>query len=395
MDENYGNGNTLSEKLRALGKSPLFLVAVIFQTISVGISIFNMVGLGTMNASEFAEFIEEMGLYQEQMNMSVAHSTFLTSLISANLHHVLMCIGLWIVFLGVRKGGTGSAGFQLMEVIYRISRGLLVAAGIIGAIAICAVLAISGSLGIGIVVAILYALVIVLCWFILSKYVNTIKAGRLAIQDDPSGRFSRFVAVMSIIGGFFTLIDIFEGLDLLLLLDTLAASIPGIIFGVLIFKARKLAMEAQNDAGRNNSYQNEPYQGSYQGYEQSNYRGSAAGEASGFYGEPQAPAQNFAQGEAPYVRLYSVRTGQSFEFHKTPITIGTEESADICISWNPNVSRSHAAITCRQGRFFVIDNYSKGHTFINGLSIATSTPSEIANGDRLFFGDEEFEFYLS
>ena len=59
---------------------------------------------------------------------------------------------------------------------------------------------------------------------------------------------------------------------------------------------------------------------------------------------------------------------------------------------NPVVSRRHAEIVDRDGRFFVIDLDSKNHTYINDEIIPSGYEMEIQNGDRLKLANEEFVF---
>lgn len=73
--------------------------------------------------------------------------------------------------------------------------------------------------------------------------------------------------------------------------------------------------------------------------------------------------------------------------------IGKDKAGvNYCISDNDAVSRDHASIICKNGRFYVVDNHSTNHTFVNGQMIPSDTEIEIFNGSRIQFADEEFEF---
>lgn len=73
--------------------------------------------------------------------------------------------------------------------------------------------------------------------------------------------------------------------------------------------------------------------------------------------------------------------------------IGKERSyVDYCISGNPTISRSHADIIDRNGQFFIVDNNSTNHTYINGEMIPSNTEIPLSHGTRIRLSDEEFEF---
>lgn len=73
--------------------------------------------------------------------------------------------------------------------------------------------------------------------------------------------------------------------------------------------------------------------------------------------------------------------------------IGKERSyVDYCISGNPTISRSHADIIGRNGQFFIVDNNSTNHTYINGEMIPSNTEIPLSHGTKIRLSNEEFEF---
>ena len=75
--------------------------------------------------------------------------------------------------------------------------------------------------------------------------------------------------------------------------------------------------------------------------------------------------------------------------------IGKEKSyVDYFINDNTAISRSHANIITREGRYWVVDTNSTNHTYVGGQMIAGNTETEIVNGTRLTFANEEFEFKI-
>ena len=65
---------------------------------------------------------------------------------------------------------------------------------------------------------------------------------------------------------------------------------------------------------------------------------------------------------------------------------------DYFVTNNIAVSRSHADIITRSGKYYVIDLNSKNHTYINDKEIPVQVEIEILNGDKLTLGNEEFIF---
>ncbi len=73
--------------------------------------------------------------------------------------------------------------------------------------------------------------------------------------------------------------------------------------------------------------------------------------------------------------------------------IGKERSyVDYCISGNPTISRSHADFINRNGQFFIVDNNSTNHTYINGEMIPSNTEIPLSHGTKIRLSNEEFEF---
>lgn len=78
---------------------------------------------------------------------------------------------------------------------------------------------------------------------------------------------------------------------------------------------------------------------------------------------------------------------------KSVFHIGKERSyVDYCISGNATVSRSHADIIDRNGQFFIVDNNSTNHTYVNGVMIPSNTEIPLSHGTKIRLSNEEFEF---
>ncbi len=80
----------------------------------------------------------------------------------------------------------------------------------------------------------------------------------------------------------------------------------------------------------------------------------------------------------------------TFEMRRHQIRIGALEDNDLVID-HPTVSRYHAVLTFRDGDFYLTDNGSTNHSFVNG-EIVTHCP--LNDGDKLQFGDWQGDFRI-
>ena len=86
-------------------------------------------------------------------------------------------------------------------------------------------------------------------------------------------------------------------------------------------------------------------------------------------------------------------TGEKIELGKPSFVLGKNpEKSDYAVADNTNISRGHAVITTRNGRYYVMDQNSTNGTFINGRIIKAGQETEILPGDCLMLANEEFIF---
>lgn len=86
-------------------------------------------------------------------------------------------------------------------------------------------------------------------------------------------------------------------------------------------------------------------------------------------------------------------TGEKIELGKPSFVLGKNpEKSDYAVAGNTNISRIHAVITTRNGRYYVMDQNSTNGTFINGRIIKAGQETEILPGDCLMLANEEFIF---
>ncbi len=94
-------------------------------------------------------------------------------------------------------------------------------------------------------------------------------------------------------------------------------------------------------------------------------------------------------------QLVRSRNNEIIPVNKPNFRIGKEKSfVDYFVGDNPAISRSHANIITRDGKYYVLDTNSTNHTYVDGRMIPSGTEVEITSGTHLRFANEDFEFRL-
>ena len=94
-------------------------------------------------------------------------------------------------------------------------------------------------------------------------------------------------------------------------------------------------------------------------------------------------------------RLIRKRTGQVFSIIKPLSVIGNRDDCDCPIMDNPLVSRNHAELRYKEGRFYIVDLFSTNKTRVDGHQIQSQKEVEIGTGSIITFGNEDFELITS
>jgi hypothetical protein len=76
---------------------------------------------------------------------------------------------------------------------------------------------------------------------------------------------------------------------------------------------------------------------------------------------------------------------------KGSVTIGRDAANDLRFA-SPTVSREHAAVVFRDGRWFLEDRGSFNGTFLNGTRVQPGVPLPLRHADRISVGPEELLF---
>jgi hypothetical protein len=101
---------------------------------------------------------------------------------------------------------------------------------------------------------------------------------------------------------------------------------------------------------------------------------------------------NEAEDPVPSAAMYRVVTNETFLLNKPVFRIGKEKSYSDYFVANNLVSRSHADIIFRSGKYFIVDLNSKNRTYVNGTPVPAMQETEIHDGDTIRLANEEFEF---
>lgn len=115
----------------------------------------------------------------------------------------------------------------------------------------------------------------------------------------------------------------------------------------------------------------------------------------GAAGETTVLGANAGTAAVPKPYLVRAKNSERIMIDKPVFRIGKEKSyVDYFIGDNTAISRSHANIITREGRYYVVDTNSTNHTYINGQMICSSVEAEIFHGTKLRFANEDFEFNI-
>lgn len=94
-----------------------------------------------------------------------------------------------------------------------------------------------------------------------------------------------------------------------------------------------------------------------------------------------------------YPKLVRLSTNEIIVIDKPVFRIGKEKQCvDFVVTNNATISRSHADIISKNGRYYVFDIQSKNRTYINNRVLPSEKEIEISNDDVLKLANEEFLF---
>ncbi len=150
--------------------------------------------------------------------------------------------------------------------------------------------------------------------------------------------------------------------------------------------------ELQNMQGKSNEEMNGSETVSFRISEEK--RGLQGPGSSGPASEPNKSVESESEPEhIPF--LIRSKTSQKIRITKDEFLIGSEqESVDCWIDDNQTISRKHARIVRHEQEYFVVDNDSRNHTYLNGVLVESGEEHYVPHGAMLRFADEDFEFKM-
>ncbi len=106
--------------------------------------------------------------------------------------------------------------------------------------------------------------------------------------------------------------------------------------------------------------------------------------------KPSLVGKNSAATSYQLTAIYGPYTGKTFSLNEGDTRIGRDNSLnDIVIRVNdkgaldPSISRRHATISCKNGRFYITDKRSKTRTYVNQIKLSTDDEIPIEEGDEI------------
>ncbi len=99
------------------------------------------------------------------------------------------------------------------------------------------------------------------------------------------------------------------------------------------------------------------------------------------------------QNMQPY--LLRLKNNERIPLDREVLRIGRDrENVDYSIPENKFVGHNHCHILSRNGEFFVVDDNSKNHTYVNGTMIQSNAEIKLSHGVIVSVANEEFELRL-
>ncbi|MCM1121383.1 MAG: FHA domain-containing protein [Eubacterium sp.] len=97
---------------------------------------------------------------------------------------------------------------------------------------------------------------------------------------------------------------------------------------------------------------------------------------------------------SPSARLVRKKNGEAYFVEGDRVMIGSGTAADICVTYNNTISRSHAFICYINGQYYLEDNHSRNGSFINGVRLQAGKQEPVYSGMTIRLSNEEFTFVI-
>ncbi len=122
---------------------------------------------------------------------------------------------------------------------------------------------------------------------------------------------------------------------------------------------------------------------------------SSAQPSVGNSGVPAMPADEPA---APAKTAYLVRksNNETYQITGAECKIGRDKGTnDYVVKNNKYIGHNHCHIINRNGEYFIIDDNSKNHTYVDNIMLVPNTGLKLVNGQIIKLANEEFEFKIN
>ncbi|MGI6076972.1 MAG: FHA domain-containing protein [Fastidiosipilaceae bacterium] len=97
--------------------------------------------------------------------------------------------------------------------------------------------------------------------------------------------------------------------------------------------------------------------------------------------------------DAPY--LIRKDNNERIDIKPGVFRLGKDQGAvDYAIPTNNAISRLHAEIIAEGDAYYIRDNHSTNHTYVNGTPIGPNQDTRIFAGDSIMLADQEFDFHI-
>ena len=95
----------------------------------------------------------------------------------------------------------------------------------------------------------------------------------------------------------------------------------------------------------------------------------------------------------PY--LVRVSTGKKITIDQSTFKLGRgKKFVDYYVGGNDTISKVHAYITNKANQYFLVDNSSRNHTFLDGKLLEPIEQMKLSHKSKIRLAKEEFVFYL-
>lgn len=89
------------------------------------------------------------------------------------------------------------------------------------------------------------------------------------------------------------------------------------------------------------------------------------------------------------------RTGETIRVDRDVFRLGSSSTAvDYRITGNPAISRTHADLISRSGKFYIYDTNSTNGSFLRGQRLPSMQETELTDGDIIRLANEDFDFQI-